>query len=322
MSSVKIDNNLLSVDLGYSSAKYFFKINGKEHYGKIDNAVLKLDSDTARTDFFVFNGTKYAIGKDIIDKGYSELSLSVDDLIDYSPLFIAKIIQDNNIEHSNLNLITGLSFKDADKTTRLIDKLKRFIIDDIEYNIKIDLLPQGRGIAYDFANKIDDYDDISWNIIMDIGYHTFDFVSINKGKLDRDDTFANNQGVNLILNEVVEELKKQGIEKTTAEINNLICENKKYVHYRGNKISFDDILDKAIENYFNEIKKTCINHKTAKKRLDNAELIILGGGGAYLFDNKQDIIKKVFDATISFTDKPYEYSNARGYYIRNEKRNG
>lgn len=314
--ALKLDNNLLSIDLGYSATKYYFKVKDKEYYGKIDNAVLKLDNDTARDDFLILNQTKYAIGQDIVGKGLSELSLSVDDLIKYSPLFVAKIIIDNNIDHKDLNIVTGLSFKDIDKSEKLTETLSNFIINDSEYSFKVDLLPQGRGIAYDYDNNHKD-DNSEWKIVMDIGYHTFDFISIYNNKLDRDDTFANNQGVNLILNEIVEELNKKGCERNTAEINKLLYENKNSIKYRGDTIDISEYLNTAIENYFNKIKNLCNQHKTAKERLDRADIIILGGGGAYLFENKQDIINKVFNAKITFIDKPYEFSNARGYYIRN-----
>ena len=45
MAKAKVDDNILSIDLGYSGVKYYFKRKGKVVSGKIPTAVKKIDSE-------------------------------------------------------------------------------------------------------------------------------------------------------------------------------------------------------------------------------------------------------------------------------------
>lgn len=311
----KIDDNLLSVDLGYSSAKYYFKRNGKEIFGKIPTAIFNLPDDTKTDDYLEYKGKKYLIGDKAIIKRDIDLEMDIENLIKYAPLFICEIIMQNDINTDGLNLITGLSIKDLAFDSKLIDELSNFKIGDIEYKINVSLLPQGRGISYDYFRDKKMAETVA---IMDIGYHTFDFVALYDGKMDLDDSFANSDGVNLALKEVVNKIyDRHNIERNTAEINSAVLGNKMIFH-RGKSIDISDIVFECVEEYLKKTKKMCDSSKKVNQVLDRANLIIVGGGGAYLLKTlKEDKISEIFGgANITFCEEPCEFSNARGYYIR------
>ena len=137
MAKAKVDDNILSIDLGYSGVKYYFKRKGKVISGKIPTAVKKIDDeDIYDEEVFEYNGSKYLIGEEAIDQDVN-ISLKAGTLIKNAPLLVYVVLKINNIEHKGLSLITGLSLKDFDdKGDELIEILKDFTVNDEE--IKLD----------------------------------------------------------------------------------------------------------------------------------------------------------------------------------------
>ena len=52
--------------------------------------------------------------------------------------------------------------------------------------------------------------------------------------------------------------------------------------------------------------------------MERADILLIGGGGAYILRAiSDDGLQKMFNfKNIVFVDDPYEFSNARGYYVR------
>lgn len=313
MAKAKVDDNILSIDLGYSGVKYYFKRKGKVISGKIPTAVKKIDSEDFYDDeVFEYGGSKYLIGEDAVGKDVN-ISLKAGTLIKNAPLLVYVVLKINNIEHKEgLSLITGLSLKDFDdKGDELIEILKDFTVNDEEIKLDVSLLPQGRGIAYDYFSK-KPQEDLA--LILDVGYNTLDFIAIKKDKLSIEDSFANTNGINIILNRLQYELSsKHSIERTTTELNEAIYD--KTIKHRGEIIDFSDALKEITKDYISNIKK---NISEKDDVLARADILLLGGGGAYILRaiNDDDLQKMFNFKNIVFVDDPYEFSNARGYYVR------
>ena len=311
MAKVKVDDNILSIDLGYSGVKYYFKRKGKVISGKIPTAVKKIDDeDIYDEEVFEYNGSKYLIGEDIVGKDIN-ISLNAETLIKNAPLFVYAVLKINNIEHKGLSLITGLSLKDySDKREALIEILKDFKVNDEQIKLDVSILPQGRGIAYDYFSK-NPQEDLA--LILDVGYNTLGFIAIKKDKLSIRNSFANTNGINIILNRLQYELSsKHSIERTTTELNEAIYD--KTIKHRGEIIDFSDALIKEIT--IRNIKKNISEKDDVLERADI--FLLLGGGGAYILRaiNDDDLQKMFNFKNIVFVDEPYEVSNARGYYAR------
>ena len=314
MAKAKVDDNILSIDLGYSGVKYYFKRKGKVILGKIPTAVKKIDDeDIYDEEVFEYNGSKYLIGEEAIDQDVN-ISLKAGTLIKNAPLLVYVVLKINNIEHKGLNLITGLSLKDFDdKGDELIEILKDFTVNDEEIKLDVSLLPQGRGIAYDYFSK-NPQEDLA--LILDVGYNTLDFIAMKKDKLSIRNSFANTNGINIILNKLQYELNSQfDIKRTTTELNETISANNKTLKHRGEIIDFSDALKDITEDYIDSIKQDIVEKDNI---LERADILLIGGGGAYILRAiSDDGLQKMFNfKNIVFVDDPYEFSNARGYYVR------
>ena len=259
MAKVKVDDNILSIDLGYSGVKYYFKHKGKAFFGKIPTAVKKIDDEDIYDDeVFEYNGSKYLIGEDAVDQDLN-ISLNAGTLIKNAPLLVYAILKFNNIEHKGLSLITGLSLKDFnDRGSDLMEILKDFTVNDEQIKLDTGLLPQGRGIAYDYFSKKPQE---NLALILDIGYNTFDFIAMKKDKLSIRNSFANTNGINIILNKLQYELTNQfDIKRTTTELNEAILVSNKTIKHRGEIIDFGDALKGITEDYINNIKRNINIH--------------------------------------------------------------
>jgi len=314
MAKAKVDDNILSIDLGYSGVKYYFKRKGKVVSGKIPTAVKKIDDeDIYDEEVFEYNGSKYLIGEEAIDQDVN-ISLKAGTLIKNAPLLVYVVLKINNIEHKGLSLITGLSLKDFDdKGDELIEILKDFTVNDEEIKLDVSLLPQGRGIAYDYFSK-NPQEDLA--LILDVGYNTLDFITMKKDKLSIRNSFANTNGINIILNKLQYELNSQfDIKRTTTELNETISANNKTLKHRGEIIDFSDALKGITEDYIDSIKQDIVEKDNI---LERADILLIGGGGAYILRAiSDDGLQKMFNfKNIVFVDDPYEFSNARGYYVR------
>ena len=153
-------------------------------------------------------------------------------------------------------------------------------------------------------------------LILDVGYNTLDFIAMKKDKLSIRNSFANTNGINIILNKLQYELNSQfDIKRTTTELNETISANNKTLKHRGEIIDFSDALKDITEDYIDSIKQDIVEKDNI---LERADILLIGGGGAYILRAiSDDGLQKMFNfKNIVFVDDPYEFSNARGYYVR------
>lgn len=122
--------------------------------------------------------------------------------------------------------------------------------------------------------------------------------------------FANTLGLNIATDHLIKIIKERyNIENISEQkAKNILTTN--VLNFRGKSIDCSSIIKTVIENYLQEIKFEIINK--AKNELDNCDEIILGGGGAYLLEKQDEIIKEFLGGYI--VPKQPEFSNVRGYY--------
>lgn len=307
----KLDNNLLSIDLGYSGVKYYYKYQDKEYFGKVLNAVKETKK---AEDGLLYENKKYLIGDSAVDFD-AELSLEVDSLIKYAPLFIHYILESENIDSEGLNLVTGLSIKDFNMSNDLTKKIQSFKINNIERSFEhVLILPQGRGLAYDYFDGKEIPDIV---LVFDIGYNTFDFIVLQDGKTNPDFSFANNYGINKLINNFQDRLYEEyNIERSSAELIKIL--RTKQLKDHGEIIDCSELIDECLNSYLAEIKNWCLKKKSSASLLARTDILLFGGGGAYYLKlASNETIKKVFGRNmLVFVDEPFEFSNARGYYKR------
>jgi len=131
-------------------------------------------------------------------------------------------------------------------------------------------------------------------LILDVGYNTLDFIAMKKDKLSIRNSFANTNGINIILNKLQYELNSQfDIKRTTTELNETISANNKTLKHRGEIIDFSDALKDITEDYIDSIKQDIVEKDNI---LERADILLIGGGGAYILRAiSDDGLQKMFN---------------------------
>lgn len=312
----------LSVDLGYSGVKwYYINEEGQERMGKFPS-VAKEYTDFANnglalgaSNLYEFNNRFYYIGDEAVEYD-TELNRKSSLLVEFAPLFIYKVIKDNKLDGYDIQLVTGLSLKDwNDKTLKELNNVITTAVVNGEkvLNQNIKILPQGRGLAYDYFRNKKEEGNI---LVFDIGYNTFDLIHINKGVTSPRTSFANEMGVHCVVDRIRQHLLNNKIDWSSSEINDLLVENKLIFKVNGKPIDITEVYKESVVDYIKQLNLKCVSE--IKPLMERADILLFGGGGAYILKQlKKKEIADIFQREeIDFVSEPYEFSNARGYYFR------
>lgn len=249
---------------------------------------LAYHSDTAisEVDRVLVDGKEYVVGEDARLERQKITITSIQELLNYFPVFRKYALERLGVSESEAQIITGLPPIHKDKA-EILEKQGAVV------------LPQGLGIYLDVVDKIDS-DEL---MIIDIGFNTVDYIVVIKGKRKKGNTIEK-QGVErmieLFRNRLPDDL---GVLKQFSFQRLMDTFEKGYAPVAGERIDLTPYKEKAIEEY-NEVLKTRLKDEIGNL-IDEIEQIVVAGGGAYY-------LKDIRKAGVYVPEKP-EFSQARGY---------
>jgi len=249
---------------------------------------LAYHSDTAisEVDKVLVDGKEYVVGEDARLERQRITITSIQELLNYFPVFKRYSLEKLGISESEAQIITGLPPIHKDKA-EILEKQGAVV------------LPQGLGIFLDVADKVSEEE----LMIIDIGFNTVDYIVVIKNKRKKGNT-----------------IEKQGVERMIELFRNKLPDSlgylkqfsfqrlmdvfeKGYATVEGERIDLTSYKERAIEEY-NEVLKTRLKDEIGNL-IDEIERIVIAGGGAYY-------LKDIRKAGIYIPEKP-EFSQARGY---------
>jgi len=298
---------VLSIDNGYGHNKVY--VNGKvfKFPTSIEKLGITANGFSDDSNIISFNGERYLVAESatnpIITRNFEFLEK-------FTPLLIYYAIKRACVKFEDITEIRlGLSLVNLSNPLnkeRFISLFNReYIIDGqvIKFkNVKFSV--QGVGI-YNMFKKITKNTNESNVFVIDVGYNTLDAISFINDKPNSKQSFANEKGINLIVNQLKTYLSNRfGISNLSEQKVNEVLQTKTF-KFRGENYDLSkeikEIVNSYIEDIIYEIKTR------AKDSFDFSDYIVFAGGGAYLLKDHIDI-----QPNYVFLDKP-EYGNVLGY---------
>lgn len=264
-------NTFLAIDLGYGDVKICLKKEDDTMMiAKFPSAVAKVNPKRFGAGEAVeFEGDYYLIGENAINYKPVEMN-DYETLEKYSPLLVFHAFR----KYGDFDtIVTGLSIRQEDKSGDFKDRLSNFIIDGIEYNLDVKLLPQGIG-AKVVAEK--QFSDISNYLVCDGGFNTVDLVPVFDGKADIHSVDAlENRGIIEVVNELIDYISGEyNIELTPKEAK-FALDNEK-INIYGKEIDLSDEIAHITTNYSRDLVRQ-IERKFKKSWHKFQKVIIVGG---------------------------------------------
>jgi plasmid segregation protein ParM len=248
----------------------------------------------------------------------------IEALIEFSPLFIYKALQDfqdffniDTIDFLNAekNLCVGLPLENFfNYKSCLASTVKDIEVDNtkISFN-KINICPQGQGVLFDFfVDENGDFDKDWQNknlVIIDIGFNTVDILIVENGLISSTESFMlDGFGVCRITEQLEIFLRDQysAPHLYESELKEILYK-KEYCLY-NKPLPIQNELKKIIaenaQDLFLEIKNKLNSFIIKSDRL------ILAGGGAYYI---QEYFAEQYPKEFLYYPEQPEFSNSRGY---------
>ncbi len=293
----------IACDIGYG----FTKFKTDKIVASFPSAIAharKSQADIATNLAHEFEGGHYLIGDAAVRNALTTRDYSW--LAKYAPLLLFEAINQAELSPANeIKLVTGLSLLNWSKRNEFAERLSDFVVDKIRVNnIKITLVPQGKGVYLDCLAKIKDLA-TALCLVVDIGTNTLDVIPFEAGKALASEAYATSDGMNQVIQEVQKLVNREfGISASEAEVTKIIRSNQ--ISIAGEVRDLSVWIEEEKQIYFEMIlNQICSKNADLFKR---ADLIIFAGGGAnyapdYLPQNKQ----------FYFIPEP-ENSNVNGYF--------
>jgi plasmid segregation protein ParM len=305
----------VGADIGYGHTK-----------GMDENKTIKISSSVSivktklidSMESINFEGKEYYVGEDALSDAIKTRDYSF--IYTYSPLIIYNLFKELNIldKLNEYEIHTGLSLYDIEKAPEFkkefknrreefINRISKFVINDVVYTPKIKLFAQGQGVWHDYCQS-HGYIEKGIEVVLDIGYRTNDIIIFKDGSPSKSESNADDKGVNIIINELKTYLNREyDITFTEQEVMDIFHKKEILIYGKSKDLSFK--IDEMVENYFEVIYSSL--KSDYGKILKSAVRVIISGGGAYLLENFKHKLpgNVVFD-----TNRNYEFANVRGYY--------
>ena len=301
----------IGIDIGYSSTK--ISANGKLF--KLPTAIsFAIDSgiNFGEDEFYLFEGKKYRVGDIAVDESMTTTDYQF--IEKYAPLIVYHVLNKLDFINENGKLIhdieirTGLALVDIHNKDRFIQRLKNINVNNhklIISNIKV--TAQGAGVFYDYLNKNPEVPLTS--SVIDIGYNTINYLYFedNVPIKNKCKSFPGH-GVVSIIRPFTNWLENTFQIQFTEQEAIKILMNKKFIFNGEDQSGVKKIIDDLKMNFITKLFNSILTSE--KKLLSTSEKVIFAGGGTYFLD---DIAFK--QKNIVFAEKPYEFSNVRGYIL-------
>lgn len=304
MSGEKVQK--IAIDIGYGDTKVMTE--GKIF--KFASAIEKKKEAQADyqeadggDDVYDFGGKKYSLGDKALANAVSTRGFNF--LVKYSPLIMYHAIKVAGLDTSKpIHITTGLSIVNWQERDQFIDSIRKINVNNEIIEPKIRLMAQGQGIYFDYEGEKTEGD----VCIVDIGYNTFDFLVFTDGKPRQDLSFATKKGANEIITELQTKIKKRFQFDASEQVAKKIFINKSIEIY-GEQTDLSDEIEDAKRDYAEFVIDELRSQRGDLLKV--AKKVVFSGGGAYFLDDV-DSLKKTLNVT--FSGKPYEFANVRGYY--------
>lgn len=293
---------LVAIDLGYGHVKVCLLINGELVTFKFPSAVARAKEtmvDLGPDDtVYEYKGRKYRVGEDAMQNAVSTRGFEF--LTSYGPLLIYVALKKAGVDLSKpFSIGTGLSIVDWGNREEFKSVLSSITVNGETIKPKeVTLFAQGQGIFRDTGSP----DGLV--SIVDIGYNTLDYLVFKNGAPVPQDSSATRKGAHLMITNIQKLVSRKFSSDISEQHANEIFTRKGF-KFGGTEHDMTKLIADEQEDYsdlvVNELKNTCHTFNLADK-------IIVSGGGAYYID------PKCLPESAVFSEKPFEFSNVRGYF--------
>lgn len=297
--------SILSIDTGYSFIKYAYKNDGDIKYNKFITAIAPSESDDlgiGEKSSVNFNNKEYLVGEKALYKGNVLPTRADDFLTTYSPLFLHKIVKDNNLLPNLVTLSLSISeFKAKSKVLR--SACENFVVDNTVFSFDVKVFPQGLGI-WKYVGSPENA------VILDIGFNTIDVLSVIDGiPVPEFSTGYTDIGVCEIASTVSEYISSNIVKSYVPEMSvvQVLASGNGKFQYQRKEYDVSELIESKKEAYTKRIFETISKSSKLKTVLDRIDTFIVAGGGAYFI---HDELKESYGFVIP--DKP-EYANVLGF---------
>lgn len=295
-------NELIGIDIGYSSTKVSFR--GKEvKFPTAISYATDLGITYGEENTYEFEGERYFVGKEAV----SEESFTTTDykfLYRFAPLIIYHILK--KFERTSIsqphNIRAGLAIVDWNNKDEFQKRISVLEVNGENIQVNASLIPQGAGVANDwikgeFPERL---------FILDLGYNTINGLFFEEGKPVRSKTKTYpGHGVSSIIKPFTSFLENTyALSFSEQEAIKIFLKG----DFKYNGIIQEDVSKKIIELKSQFVKK--LFHSVLvndKKTMAISDVVLIAGGGAYLLEDTK------FPPNVQFSNKPYEFSNVRGF---------
>ena len=299
----------IAIDIGYSSTKI---IDPQGKLLKFPTAVsyaIDTGINYGEDEIYDFEGDKLRVGEVAVDEAFTTTEYKF--LHKFAPLIIYHILNKLNLLN-NVNQIeirTGLALTDWNKKNEFLERISSVTVNGQTINFpNIRLIPQGAGVYYDYLfTKLNKQAPMSASVI-DIGYNTINYLFFENNMPIRAKCKSfPNHGVVSIIRPLTNWLESTYSMKFSEQETIKILLNGKFIFNGEEQTAVAEMIHNLKKNFVQKLFNSIL--VSEKKLLGTSEKVIIAGGGAYMLEDV------AFPKNTFFVEKPYEFSNVRGYYL-------
>lgn len=299
-------NNIIGIDIGYSYAK----ISYQDKVVKLPTAVCfatDIGNKYGDDNIYDFEGEKYYVGNDAVT-GESFSTTDFKFLLKFAPLIVYHILKkfENHNMTTPVEIRTGLAISDWENKKEFHDRLVSITVNGNTINTNPIIIPQGAGCVIDWVNSINNGEYPDRISVIDLGYRTINFISYLDGKpVKKDISGYPGHGVSSIIKPFTSFLENTyALSFSEQEAIKIFLKGE----FKYNGIMQEKVAEKIVELKSQFVKK--LFHSVLvndKKTMAISDVVLIAGGGAYLLEGT------TFPPNVKFSNKPYEFSNVRGF---------
>jgi plasmid segregation protein ParM len=300
---------MIGLDIGFGDVKYVTQEKLSKYpsaiaYAPQGGVFLGSHADSAKA--YSYNSKNFIVGEQAI---YDALpTRDINFLIEYAPVFIAHT---RGMVSFN-TLCVGLPLGYYSKAAEFKRTLSNFIVDGIEHNYEVNVLPQGLGVLFDYifddqGRKINNVSDC---LVVDVGFNTVDILAyVSKKAVSAQSGMLEGQGICAITNEISKYINQKYKDTITDQETKEVLRSRAYKRY-GQIDDLSAFITEITQQYAHRL----LSHITQRwdSLLKRSEKILIAGGGAYYLNGH--IPSQYKNMVEIVRPNGSEYANAAGFY--------